>query len=191
MKTNSIVSIVAPAVCCLFPISIASPLAEAQQVDSNSMQSSCHIFVQQFYDWYLPNTTVKAEKANGLALDFALSKRLSAFDPELVRQLRHGEEEAKREGEPFLDFDPVLNSQDPDYHYEVREVTVKDNKCSANVYAISRWHMPEKRVIAELSHDDHGWHFQDFRYPDSEDENNKSLRRMLLFLQKHEQKQTQ
>ena len=165
----------------------ATPPAPNQ--DSRSGQNSCRDFTQKFYDWYLPNTHHKEIKKNGKgALEFALEKRRSAFDPDLVRQLEHGEAKAKVEGEPFLDFDPVLNSQDPAPQYSVEKVTLKANHCWADVYGVWPTQKNEKPdAVCELSLRDEQWFFVDFHYPDSEYPNSRSLLRTLRFLRKKEE----
>ena len=171
--------------CCVVA---CSSFLTAQNSALDVAQGSCRIFVQQFYDWYLPNTHIKAEKANGPALDFALKSKRSAFDSELVRQLEQGKEQAKRDEEPFLDFDPVLNSQDPADKYIAEETTVNDGHCSASVYGVRPQQKSDKPdVVAKLVHTNQGWQFEDFLYLNAESpDNNKSLRRMLRFLLKGE-----
>jgi len=170
--------------CCVVACSSFLP---AQNSALDATQSSCRIFLQQFYDWYLPNTHVKAEKENGPALEFALKSKRSAFDPELVRQIEQGKEQAKRDEEPFLDFDPVLNTQDPADKYIAEQTTVNDGHCLASVYGVWSQKRDDKpNVVAELVHTDQGWQFKDFLYPNAESPDNKSLRRMLRFLLKGE-----
>ena len=159
----------------------------AQNKDSGGTQDSCRLFAQEFYDWYLPNTHVKQAKINGMpALDFALKNRRTAFDPELARQLDEVRAQEKRDKEPLLDFDPVLNSQDPASHYAVQKTELKDGRCWADVYG--EWRVFKKSekpsVMAELTFRNGQWLFTDFWYPDSEHPDNENLLRILRFLLK-------
>jgi len=157
-----------------------------QSKDSASTQDSCRNFAQEFYDWYLPNTHVKEIKRNGEpAWEFALKNRRSAFDPELVRQLEESHARAQRQGEPFLDFDPVLNSQDPAVHYVIEKSMLKDGHCWADVHGVWSEKESEKPdVVAELILKDGQWVYVDFHYPNSETPDSRSLLRMLRFLRK-------
>lgn len=161
----------------------------AQNNDSIGTQESCRLFTQEFYDWYLPNTHVKQAKLNGMpALKFALKGRRYAFESELARQLDAVRALEKRDREPLLDFDPVLNSQDPASHYAVEKAELKDGRCWADVYG--EWRVFKKSekpsVVAELTFRNRQWQFTDFWYPDSEHRDSKSLLRTLGFLLKKE-----
>jgi hypothetical protein len=169
---------------------------QAQVKHSESAEDSCRYFTQEFYDWYLPNTRVKEIKKRGgePALDFAPKNRRSAFDPELVRQIEHVEAEEKREGEAILDFDPVLNSQDPALHYVTEKTVLKDGYCWADIYGKppDKWRGSDKPdVVAELNSKDGQWLFMDFHYPNSEYPDSRSLLRMLRFLRKGDEKPPQ
>lgn len=172
----------------LFAVIAIPVLMYAQNNDSTGTQDSCRIFTQEFYDWYLPNTHVKQARMNHMpAFEFALKNRRSSFDPDLVRLSDEGRAQAQRDGEPFLDFDPVLNSQDPSRHYEVKEIAVKDGHCRADVYGEPPGRAGGKPdVVAELTLKGGHWIFADFFYPDSKDPDNRSLLRMLKFLLKKE-----
>lgn len=161
-------------------------LMHAQNKDSASTEDSCRLFAQEFYDWYLPNTHIKQAKMNHMpALQFALKNRRAAFDPDLVRLLDEGKAQAQRDGEPFLDFDPILNSQDPAARYVVDKTTLKDGHCSAEVYGESSGKKSDKPdLVAELTCKDGHWFFADFYYPNAEHPDSKSLLRMLRFLLK-------
>ena len=189
MKKHRNSSLIRRAILCCCCVVACGSFLYAQNIHSDATESSCRQFVQQFYDWYLPNTHVKAEKTNGPALDFALKSKRSLFDPELVRAVEQGKEQARRDEEPFLDFDPVLNTQDPADKYIAEQTTVHGSHCSASVYGVwSQKKTDEPEVVAELFHTDQGWQFADFIYTNADHPDNKSLRRMLRFLLKGEQK---
>src|SRR5262249_33526939 len=158
----------------------------AQSQSTPATESSCRQFTQDFYDWYVSNSTTRAEKRNGMsALEFALKNRRSSFEPSLARELEHVLAEEKRTKEPILDSDPILNSQDPDQHYRVGPVTHKEMKCRAEVYGVTSGKKRDRPdVVAELVLQDAQWRFADFDYPNAESPESKSLTAMLKFLGK-------
>jgi hypothetical protein len=104
------------------------------------------------------------------ASDIALRRKAIVFSPQLLRALRiDSEAQARAKGELVgLDFDPFLGSQDPADHYEARQATVKNGKCSVGVWRASRTDMAEKmdrpEAVAELKQQNGGWQFVNFTY---------------------------
>jgi hypothetical protein len=162
----------------------------AQSQSAPTTENSCRQFAQEFYDWYVSNSTTRAERRNGMsALEFALKNRRSSFEPSLARELEHVLAEEKRTKEPILDSDPILNSQDPDQRYRVGPVTDKEGKCRAEVYGVTGGKKRDRPdVVAELVLQDHQWRFADFDYPNAESPESKSLTALLRFLRKQRQK---
>jgi hypothetical protein len=75
----------------------------------------------------------------------------------LIDLIRKDEQESRKKQEVGnLDFDPFLNSQDPDGKYHVTKVDVANGLCRA---AIDRAH-----VVAELKQADDSWIFVNFHY---------------------------
>ncbi len=77
----------------------------------------------------------------------------SAFDAELFRLLKEdAEAQDKVPGEIVgLDFDPILNSQDPSKRYVVGAITRKRDSYWAEVYSIRSGKKNKKRdVVAEV-----------------------------------------
>lgn len=160
-------------------MALGAPLF-SQQNESKERETACREYVQRFYDWYVPHTRFKAaKKRQGPALDVALKYRRLAFDPKLVKQIEDAEVQAKREGEAFLDFDPILNSQDPSDHYEARRVIQVGNSYRSEIYGTSSGESERPDVIAELELKSGRWLFVDFHYPNSTHPDNASLSRML------------
>jgi hypothetical protein len=129
--------------------------------------------------------TLRGSQKNKMpALEFALKNKRSAFASNLVLQLEDGMAQAQHEEEPFLGFDPVLNSQDPAPSYVVESVATEGNSCLAKILVSQGKKSESPDVIAELVLKDERWLFMNFHYPNSEDSGSKDLLSMLAFLQK-------
>jgi hypothetical protein len=85
--------------------------------------------------------------------------------------LRASDAEAKAEGDPVLDLEPILNSQDPAEHYVVGIVRVSHNRCLADVHGVWSRAIPSNggapNVVAELILEKGRWVFVNFHYPGS------------------------
>ena len=91
--------------------------------------------------------------------------------PNLLRGLKADiAAQAKVPGELVgLDFDPVLNSQDPAAHYSVGAVYTSNGHCFADVYALTAGKKGAKpEVIPELSLRNGKFQFENFHYDQSE-----------------------
>jgi hypothetical protein len=92
------------------------------------------------------------------------------FSSELKQALLQSDEGAKTDGDPVLDFDPILASQDPAERYVVRRASVVGARCLADVYGV--WsravsdHGKSPQGVAELVFESGRWQFTDFHYPD-------------------------
>jgi len=145
-------------------------IAAAQQKPPASAGKSCEAFVKEFYGWYLPIAQAEIERHVD-PLDLAVK----ANPPVLSRELIHGLEAVRAEetktGDAGLDFDPVLNSQDPgdpgDPPYLIRDARVEGDICRADVYYQSRNGKSERIVVPELRTEHDHWIFTNFRYPNS------------------------
>ena len=95
------------------------------------------------------------------------------------------EAEAEADGDPVLDFDPILNTQDPAGRYIVRSVIIKNGHCWANVYGV--WSRPipaqsdKPQVVAEIEFKDGRWLFVNFHYPNSTNADNENLLSLLRY----------
>jgi Protein of unknown function (DUF3828) len=152
------------ATCLLLLLSCASL---AQQPSSNSgtakaaneTVASCRRFVQSFYDWYKGKA--------GTNFEAALRDKRSAFDPELFKALQEDiQAQAKVPGEIVgLDFDPIVNSQDPCERYVVGSVTRKGDNYKVQVFGVCSGKKNAKPdVTAELATKDGQWQFTNFHY---------------------------
>jgi len=84
-----------------------------------------------------------------------------------------------------LDFDPILNTQDPADRYVVRSVMRRGGHYWANVYGV--WSRPvsgqekQPQVVAELNFKNGRWVFVNFHYPNSTNPDNENLLSMLRY----------
>lgn len=135
---------------------LANPWMPALRTQApNKDESSCHAFVQQFYDWYI-NPYVQS--GNGLAWYDVARLKPQILGPELLKLLR--KEDKTQESckcIDHLDADPFVNSQDPDQKYVVTNVVVTNGKCIAIVKGASE-------VRPELMRTSQGWTFLNFHY---------------------------
>lgn len=166
----------------LFFLATSCALAQDSGSFSPDMQKSCRDSVQAFYDWYVPKALKNSEMP---ASDLALRYKAALFSPDLLRALREDSQaQAKAKGEIVgLDFDPFLNAQDPSEHYVLRDVSVKDGRCSVEVYSVTSGKKSAKTaVIPELMFKSGQWVFMNFHYGKSkraEDENLLSILKTL------------
>jgi hypothetical protein len=172
-------------VVLLCALVLSTPLLQAQQSAQDS-QGSCLQVAQAFYDWYVAEVFKQFKAGDGKApWHAALKYKGNQFSPELTWALLESDAEAKDDGDPVLDFDPILNSQDPAERYVVRTVTRRKGHYWAEVYGI--WSRPapeqEKRpqVIAEMIFRDNRWQFVNFHYPDNTSPDNESLLSILRY----------
>lgn len=152
-------------------------------------ENACRTFVQGFYDWY-----VSLPVPGSFPLEVALTNKRHAFSPQLVQGLREVLKVEARDREVWLDFDPVLNSQDSGDRYEVRKISFKGANCLAEVYGV--WSGPvaastsaKPDVVAELTIRNGRWCFVNFHYPDSETPASENLVSMLKWIEEDIQKQ--
>jgi Protein of unknown function (DUF3828) len=156
------------AIGCLVFLILRCTVWPQQKVDGSDVRNSPQVFVQEFYDWYVPKAL--GDHANP-AWDFALKYRKQAFSSELYRALKEDSDaQAKATDLVGLDFDPFLDSQDPSERYEVGSSTQEGDGYEVKVYAIlSGKKSDSPDVIAELVRKDRQWKFVNFLYPDHGD----------------------
>ena len=133
-----------------FPSAAQTPAANEQ---------SCREFVQKFYDgyWnqYLPRLKEKNFSLPGT--EAVLRAKPPVLSQELIDLIVKDEKESKASDEVGrLDFDPFLNSQDPQGRYLVSKTEVSDAGCKAT---LSRAH-----VVADLKVSGGSWIFVNFHY---------------------------
>ncbi len=128
-------------------------------------QKRAAAFVKKFYDWYVPialKPNLKEDSSN-----VAIAKRGALFDPPLLKALKEDAEAARQSPGDIvgLDFDPFLNSQDPDDKYVVGEVSEKDGLYLVNVTGVRKGKREkEVSVVAELKPAKDSFVFTNFLY---------------------------
>jgi hypothetical protein len=164
---------------------LSTPWLQAQQSAQDSEKSCLH-FAQTFYGWYVAEVFKEFRASDGKApWHAALKYEGNPFSAELTRALVRSDAEAKADGDPVLDFDPILNSQDPAERYVVRTVTRKKGRYWAEIYGVWSRPAPEEdkrpQVIAEMIFKDNHWQFVNFHYPDNTNPSNESLLSILKY----------
>ncbi|HXP75927.1 MAG TPA: hypothetical protein VN823_17420 [Stellaceae bacterium] len=140
---------------------LGAPAASADEAG----QKQAVAFVKKFYDWYVPialKPDLKEDSSN-----VAIAKRGALFDPPLLKALKEDAEAARKSPGDIvgLDFDPFLNSQDPDDKYVVAEVSEKDGRYLVNVYGLRKGKREKDvSVVAELKPAKDSFVFTNFRY---------------------------
>jgi hypothetical protein len=162
-------------------VAISSPVV-AQTEPPESSGKTCEIFLKEFYGWYLTND--RSTPPHGAwALEITLKVHPLLLSDELTRGINAVEAEAKKSHDVGLDFDPILNTQDPgdpgDPPYLVRDVNVKAGACRADVYYQSTDGKVEKIVIPELHVQNDRWVFTNFYYPNFPQDPNSNLRSII------------
>lgn len=123
---------------------------------------SCGAFVQKFYDWYWNQF---ADKADDPGFDMRKMPtyheiaRLhpAVLSPELIRLIERDEMLSKKaQGIANLDFDPFLNTQDPEGRYLVNSATVANGQCQVKI--------EHGHLTAELKSSGSSWVFTNFDY---------------------------
>lgn len=129
----------------------------AQKKESQDAQPSCRDFVQQFYNWYVRQPTWER----------ALKDKRFAASAELLRLLiEDAAAQAKVTGEIVgLDFDPILNSQDPAKRYVVGKITPNGSRYWVEVYRVEAGVKDKKpSVVPEVMMQAGRWIFVNFHY---------------------------
>lgn len=159
---------IAVASCILF---LFAGSAQAQKQHQDLTGSSRH-FTQEFYSWYVKTVFAKPpSKSAGDPLLAALSYEGHPFSRELDQGVREVKAEEKSSHEAILDFDPILNSQDPAERYVVRKISEKSGHFWADIYGV--WSRPPSdlgtgpQVVAEMVFENNRWVFVNFHYPGS------------------------
>jgi hypothetical protein len=125
-------------------------------------EASCRAFVQQFYNWY-----VKATQNDGY--EAALRSKRSSFSGILLAALRRDLAAAKKNQNEIvgLDFDPILNTQDPAERYVAGKTTKNRSVYRVEVVAKYSGGDGKPAVIPQLEHRGDRWVFTNFYYPGS------------------------
>ncbi|HTS12582.1 MAG TPA: hypothetical protein VMH00_10725 [Candidatus Limnocylindrales bacterium] len=171
---------IAPLLCLFLLVAWSLSAQTASKVNNKP----CLTFAQDFYNWYVANVFENFKATNPeMPWREAMKYKGDPFSTELSRALIESEAEAKAEGDPVLDFDPILGTQDPADRYVVRSVSKKNGHCWAQVYGV--WSRDasgpgkQPQVIAELALTDGRWVFVNFHYPISTSPESENLLSIL------------
>lgn len=130
--------------------------------NSASDEQSCRAFVQKFYDWYWNQFADKADNPSFDEHQLHGYHEVVRLHPpvlslELIRLFKRDERLSKAaHGIANLDFDPFLNSQDPEGKYLVISATAVNGQCQA--------HIERGHLAAELKKFGSTWIFTNFHY---------------------------
>lgn len=174
-------------VLLLCTLSLTALAVQGQKYSPANEEQSCRRFAQGFYNWYLRAVRRPGPESQGFGTWAATLKYKgrNPFSPELARALIESDAESKVDGDPVLDFDPILATQDRADHYVVRNVIYKNGHYWADVYGI--WARPvpdqgkEPQVVAELVFQDNRWSIVNFHYPDNTNPDNENLLSILKY----------
>jgi ribosomal protein L21E len=128
-------------------------------------------FVQSFYDWYTPlafGWHPFGSHQAGSASDKALQTRPFYLTRHLLRVLKEDSAaQAKVKGYIVgLDFDPFMNSQDPDQYYKVGTVKQKGRSFWVDVHAVTDGKADKGVIVVAEVVKLHGkYRFANFYYP--------------------------
>lgn len=124
-------------------------------------------FARNFYGWY----TRIARSDTPRPWDTAVRLREAQFEPELVRLLKEDAIAQSRCREIVgIDFDPILNTQDPAERYELGKLVHKKHQYFIDIYAVAdgaRSKMPDVTAVF-VSQGGH-YFFVNFLYPNGGD----------------------
>ena len=157
--TVRISTLVAFFFCLAFTFSLSG-----QERNLQSADVSCRGFVQEFYSWYLANSSKDPERDGGVALQ----RRSYLFSPAIVEALREDDEAQVKAGSDLvsLDGDPFVGGDGLSEGYIVEKVTVKDGRCLAEVHAVWDGKKDETPdVTPELVMKNGKWLFVNFYFP--------------------------
>jgi hypothetical protein len=129
------------------PMQVSAPPTDEQ---------SCRAFVQKFYDWYW-NDSIGSKTTEQHFYQQTLDLKPAALSPELIRLIKRDDaRQIAVGGIANLDFDPFLNSQDPEGKFDVVQVTVKGGVCRAM--------LSQRDIVTEAKRTGPSWVFSNFYY---------------------------
>jgi len=159
----------------LFFLFLAVPIWGQQGNDRAMVRK----MVDGFYQWYVPLML----KENPVpASNIAIKKKAALFSPKLIKALNEDYEAARQSpGEIVgIDWDPFLDTQDPENRYELGEMSEKNNRFYIKVHGVRDGKKQKEPTVSAVVVKENGkWVFEDFLSPDGE-----SLLSALLALKK-------
>jgi hypothetical protein len=134
---------------------------------AHSNPKTPRLFVEEFYNWYVPLTQNNHESPSWR---IALGERAKDFSPLLIKLFEKSfSAQDKCEDLVGLDFDPFLDSQDPSPSYGIGNVKKNRSGYLIEIYNTLDEKKYEKRKIIISLHNTNGnWIFSNFFYKDKE-----------------------
>ena len=137
--------------------------------------------MQEFYDWYMSRAL---GKINRDPLGLALKYKRESFSTTLAQGLEEVRAKEKADKDAGLDFDPILNTQDPGDpgdSYVASKVTRRGDTYTVELHGNLAQLKPQREpmVLAELKLEDGKWIFINFHYPNSTSEQNENLLNLI------------
>ena len=143
------------------PIQETTSKAPATELSSTA-ERTCRTFVQKFYDWYWNQF---AKQADNPRFDLrklhdyheVVNLKPPVLSPTLIMLIRRDEQAAAAAGGiANLDFDPFLNSQDPQGRFMVDQAKLSKRKCRVTI--------PHGHMTIDLENSGRSWVFVNFFY---------------------------
>lgn len=150
---------------CIFALlamqSVSASAAESKEV------KAVRSFVQRFYDWYTPKASSDEHSVPTWYL--AVDQKSSLLEPKLLKAIRQDIAAQKKatHDQEGLDFDPFMNSQDPDPRYAVGKIRKKGRYYYVSMRRVlEKTHrIAEVAVIAKVEKYMGSYRFADFIDP--------------------------
>jgi hypothetical protein len=154
--------------CCLFlPCSL-----QAQAKSPHESSKSARVFVQNFYNWYVPIQGARDYRSAWLLI---LKSKKPMFSQELIEAIGNdikAQDKSDAEGGDIvgIDWDPFLSTQDPAEHYVAGNVYRKAGNYRIAVHRVeSGKKLRKPDVVVELAFSDGHWMFINFHTPGNGD----------------------
>jgi len=144
--------------CVLLTLTVCANAQAAKPPAAKPDENSCRRFVQDFYDWYLAHG-----RGGGSGASIAPHGQ-RFFEHGLWEKLKADDAAQSHADEIVgLDFDPILNSQDPSPRFRVQTAKLTGNRCDATVVGLDQG-VERERILPELGFRDGRWVFLNFHY---------------------------
>ena len=158
---------------------IATPAMAIAPVAGDPAKSAA-VFVQAFYDWYVP---LALASKDGFSYEIVLKQKPGFFTPGLDAALNKDLQASEKDPDEIvgLDFDPILASQDPCDHYVAGAVVQVGKNYDVSISCKDE---QESYVSAEVTQQGSSWVIINFIYPPHDGLKNDDLLSLLKRLEK-------
>ena len=124
--------------------------------------------VDGFYQWYVPLAVSENQEP---ASDIAIKKRASLFSSRLIKALKDDSDASRKSPDEIvgLDWDPFLDTQDPDQKYVLGNITKDRGRFFVRIHALRAGKKSAKpSVTAVVAQEKGKWVFADFLSSDGQ-----------------------